>query len=168
MPAHLQCPLPEKWENMKEYNENLTSRMQKAHALASKYVGKNMATYEKQYNKKSWQQDLQVGTWVWLNNWTKKKGLSPKLQVKWEKEPYQITDFLSEVVIKIKKYGSKQQRVIHVNKVKRVGDQAKWAEKPPSPVPRKTQSYTTDAQGFPILSSRQKSPERGTRDGQRP
>ena len=50
MPAHLQCPLPEKWENVKEYNDKLTTRMQKAHALAAKYVGRNMATYEKQYN----------------------------------------------------------------------------------------------------------------------
>ena len=165
MPAHLQTPLPEKWEDLTTFNDHMIDKMQKAHQLALQNVGRNIGSYEKQYNKRSWQRELRVGTWVWLNNFTKKKGLSPKLQVKWERDPYQITEFLSEVVVRMKRHGSNFQRVVHINKVKKVGDQAKWSEaapKTPLPTPRRRGRYSVHAQGFPCLSSRQNHTTRKT------
>ena len=40
---------------------------------------------------------------VWLFNPTKKLGRSPKLQVKWEKEPFRVMDTLSDMVIRIER-----------------------------------------------------------------
>ncbi len=84
----------------------MVEKLQEAHKLATENVKKNVEGYREQYNKKSWQRDLQPGTWVWLHNFTRRKGLSPKLQIKWEKEPYRILEFLSEVVVKIQKCSS--------------------------------------------------------------
>ena len=154
MPAHVQSPLPEKWQNLQEYNSQLIEKMQIAHKLAEENVGKNVMHYKEQYDKKSWQRELKVGTWVWLNNFTKKKGLSPKLQIKWEMKPYQITEFLSEVVVRIKRHGSQVQRIVHINKLKIVGDQEKWAEEVKQGAPRTRTQYKTDDQGYPCVVSR--------------
>ena len=127
MPSHLLEPLPEKWTHLQDYNQDLMTKLQDAHHLTKQNTKKSVHQIAEQYNKRSWQQDLTENTWVWLNNFTKKKGLSPKLQVKWEWEPYRITKFLSEVVIEIQKFKSKKTRVVHINKVKRVGDQERWS-----------------------------------------
>ena len=87
-----------------------------------------MIQYTKQY-KKSWQREMKIGDWVWLNNYTKRSGLSPKLQIKWELVPYKISQFLSEVVVEIHQHGTNKKRVVHINKLKRVGDQERWNEK---------------------------------------
>ena len=127
MPSHILAPLPEKWEHLQEYNTDLVDNLQKAHQLARKNTKNNVHHYAQQYDKRSWQQDLEEGTWVWLNNFTRKKGLAPKLQVKWELEPYVIKKFYSEVVVQIQKFRSKKTRVVHLNKLKKVGDQQKWS-----------------------------------------
>ena len=128
MPSHLQSPLPEKWETINEYNDKLIENMHTAHELTRQNTKKSVHQYKEQYNKKTWQQDIQVGTWVWLNNFTRRNGISPKLQVKWELEPYVVKKFCSEVVVEIQKYRSSKRRVVHLNKIKRVGDQNKWSD----------------------------------------
>ena len=128
MPSHLQSPLPEKWENLQAYNEKLVDNLQEAHKLARQHTKQNVHNYETQYNKRTWQNNIQVGTWVWLNNFTKRNGISPKLQVKWELEPYVVKKFCSEVVVQIQKFHSSKHRVVHINKLKKVGNQEKWIE----------------------------------------
>ena len=127
MPSHIIQPLPEKWDHIHSYNTALVEKLQEAHELARKNTKHQVHQYTEQYDKKSWQRELKEGTWVWLNNFTRKKGLSPKLQVKWEMDPYQIKKFYSEVVVEIQKFRSKKTRIVHLNKLKKVGDQEKWS-----------------------------------------
>ena len=115
-----------------------------------------MIQYTKQY-KKSWQREMKIGDWVWLNNYTKRSGLSPKLQIKWELVPYKISQFLSEVVVEIHQHGTNKKRVVHINKLKRVGDQERWNGEitPKKPINRRRIApFGINAQGFPQPISR--------------
>lgn len=155
MPKHLIKPVPEVWKNTQEYCEQLTSRIQNAHEIAAKHTKKSVFQYTNQYNKRSWQRDIKVGDWVWLNNFTKRSGLSPKLQLKWELRPYRITQFLSEVVVEMQQHTTKKKRVVHINKIKKVGDQHKWNEEGLQTTIKNTRKQNTQfeisSQGFPQL-----------------
>ena len=164
MPKHMLQQVPEKWVSTHTYTQELEKRMQDAHQLAAKHIKKHVSQYQRQYNKKSWQRVLKVNDWVWLNNFTKKSGLSPKLQVKWEDTPYRITQFLSEVVVEMVKFGSKKTRIVHINKVKRVGDQARWTQGDPTikqSNKTKRPQFIVNPQGFPV-DKRRVQPRRGT------
>ena len=155
MPKHIQEPVPEKWETRKEYNQKLLEKLQYAQEQTRNNNRRNIQVYKQQYNRKSWQRDLKPGVWVWLNNFNKKVGLSPKLQIRWEEEPYQIMEFLSEVVVKMKKWHSNKIRVVHLNKIKKVGNQSKWNDtsierKKRNPILPKKPSYQIAQDGFPI------------------
>ena len=153
MPNHLIQPVPEKWNSLSEYNQNLAKKLQHAQEQTRVNNRRNVKHYQNQYNKKSWQRDLRVGNWVWLNNFTRRTGLSPKLQVQWETEPYEIIQFLSEVVVKIKKWNGRKLRVVHLNKVKKVTDQQKWSQGQrtsiATPIVAHQPKYKVAVDGFP-------------------
>ena len=87
-----------------------------------------MKYHKKQYDKTAQYRKMVPGQMVWLFNITKKPGRSPKLQKQWEKEPYTITEVLSDMVIEITKPGTNKTKVVHINNIKLVGDQKKWTE----------------------------------------
>ena len=152
LPDHILQPVPEKWDQLKNYNQQLLGKLQNSYVQTRLHNLKNVKTYQEQYNKKSWQRKLTIGKWVWLNNYTKRVGISPKLQIQWEEEPYQIKEFISEVVIRIQKWNSNKSRIVHINKVKEVGDQEKWNKPnlhPVSAKKTKVAAYYTAVDGFP-------------------
>ena len=59
-------------------------------------------------------------------NPTKKIGRSPKLQIKWEEEPYRVLGTLSDLVIKIESINRKRRRIVHRNQVKEVQNQEEY------------------------------------------
>ena len=98
---------------------------------------------------------------VWLFNPTKKVGRSPKLQVKWEKEPSRVRDILSNMVIRIKRLDGKKGRVVHRNQVKKVKNAQKYfdtvGEENEALTPllnnveTPSNSLTIDGNGIPVI-----------------
>ena len=130
LPNHLLVPTPDQWDNLKDYTRDMGEKQLYAIEQCKRHTHKNIRSYEQQYNKKSWQRELTAEKWVWLNNCNRKIGLSPKLQIQWEEHPYIIQKFLSEVVVKIKKWNSPKTRIVHVNKLKLASNQEKWNTPP--------------------------------------
>ena len=153
MPSHIVTPTPEVWTTQQKYNQALLQKLEYSQAQTKNNCRKNIKNYQQQYDKKSWQRNLKTGQWVWLNNFTKKSGLSPKLQLHWETEPYQLVEFLSEVVVKMRKWNTSRYRVVHINKIKLVGDQKKWELEPKNkdkePLASITKEYRVASDGFP-------------------
>ena len=127
-PSHLQSQIQqEPIVPQQPYNLELMDKMQYSHKLARDVTQKKMRYYKRQYNKNAYKRNLQRGDWVWLHNPTRRVGLSPKIQCQWEREPYRIVSFLSELVIEIQQHGHHKKRVVHVDKVKKCADQQRWA-----------------------------------------
>ena len=63
---------------------------------------------------------LEVGDFVWLNNPSKKIGLSPKLMTFWEEVPYEIIEKISEVTYRVRNLGNKKERIVHSDRLKRL------------------------------------------------
>ena len=154
LPNHLVKATPEKWADLKEYNQEISRKMMYAQEQCRTQSLKNIRSYETQYNKKSWQHGLSKDKWVWLNNCNRKIGISPKLQVQWEEHPYQIEEFLSDVVVRIKKWNSNKRRVVHLNKLKLVANQANWETTPGKPRSMETKRrYSVTSRGFPVYDA---------------
>ena len=122
MPSHILVATPEKGthQNVATYVQKLEHSMQQSHEAARENSKRGQRWQKKQYDKTAQAKQLLEGTWVWLYNPTKRAGRSPKLQVKWEEEPYQIKRHLSDLVVEIEAIRSKRKRVVHRNQVKEV------------------------------------------------
>ena len=60
---------------------------------------------------------------VLLNNPTKMLGTSPKLTIFWEELPYKIIEMVNDVTARIQRVGHQKQRVVHVDRMKKVEKQ---------------------------------------------
>ena len=60
---------------------------------------------------------LEKGKLVWLHNPSRKKGLSPKLQRRWE-GPYQIVNKLSEIVYRLQRKPGGGKKDVHFDRLK--------------------------------------------------
>ena len=114
MPCHILVATPENrtHQNVATYVQKLEQSMQQSHEAARENSKRGQRWQKKQYDKTAQAKQLLEGTWVWLHNPTKRAGRSPKLQVKWEEEPYQIKRHLSDLVVEIEAIRSKRKRVV--------------------------------------------------------
>lgn len=131
MPSHLLVATPENRtkQDVNTYVQNLERNMQKSHEAARDNSKRGQCWQKKQYDKRAQTKKLLAGTWVWLYNPTKRIGRSPKLQVKWEEEPYEIKRHLSDLVVELESVRSKKKRVVHRNQVKEVKKKpVEWVE----------------------------------------
>jgi len=162
MPSHLLVKSPEPvpaYQNMHEYAVTLQSKLQKCHEEARINSFRGMRHQKSQYDRRAHKNKLQKNQFVWLYNPTKKIGLSPKLQIRWEEKPYKVIEMLSDLVVQIEQLGTKKRRVVHRNQVKLVGDQDKWRQQDENYIPKTPQTtlcskpdYVLNKSGFPVLA----------------
>ena len=129
MPSHLQVQCPDvkpKKPDIHAYVQEMEERMQASHKVARENADKGMRHQKRQYDKRAGVPQLKIGEVVWLYNPTKKVGRSPKLQSKWEEEPYVVKTVISDLTIEIQVWNGRKKRVIHRNLIKSVKDQQKW------------------------------------------
>ena len=161
LPSHLLVGSPEpveKYQNVHEYATKLHSKMQKCHEEARMNSSKGMRYQKKQYDRRANRRTLHTGQIVWLYNPTKRIGVSPKLQIRWEEKPYKVIKLLSDLVVQIEQLGTCKRRVVHCNQVKPVGDQEKWQQqqddyrtpKEPQRTARSSPDFKLNVQGFPV------------------
>ena len=100
-----------------DYAEHLRSQIQKAHDRAQSCLGKNMRRQKKNYDRRTTDPGIRENKFVWLFNPAKKKGVCPKLQLRWE-GPYLVVKRLSDVVYRIQRSKGARPRVIHVDRLK--------------------------------------------------
>ena len=81
--------------------QKLENNLQTAHQWAREHLHRGQRHQQRQYDIKAQAKKLEIGTLLWLFSPTKKIGRSPKLQMKWEVEPYRVMGTLSDLVIKI-------------------------------------------------------------------
>ena len=89
LPVDLTMPEAPQDEPLGDFAEDLRMRIQQAHQRAEECFKKSAARQKRNYDRKVTNSDLQEGMFVWLYDHSRKKGISPKLQLRW-KGPYLI------------------------------------------------------------------------------
>ena len=100
-----------------DYAFTLRQRMQAAHQRARNNFAESARRQKKTYDMKVEGRTLAVGEFAWLHNKAKTKGLSPKLQRKWE-GPYLIVHRLSDVTCRIQREKQGKMKVVRVDRLK--------------------------------------------------
>ena len=115
-----------------DYAQNLRSRIQRAHQRAQACTGKAAVHQKRNYDRKATSPGLQEGKFVWLHDPSKRKGISPKLQLRW-KGPFLIVTQLSDVVFRIQKTPRSNPAIVHADRLKPYeGEELmKWTWEPP-------------------------------------
>ena len=123
----------EKSDEEEDYAYQLRTRIRGAHKRAEECLGKSAVRQKTAYNRKSNDHKLQVGDFVWLHDPAKKKGVSPKLQLRW-KGPFLIVSKLSDVTMRIQMSPRAKPMVVHVDRLKPCHgvQQEKWEWRKPS------------------------------------
>ena len=85
-----------------DYALRLRETMQSAHERAREHLKASARRQKKTYDRKTMPTTLEAGQLVWLHNPSKRRGLSPKLQRRWE-GPCRIVDKLSDVTYRIQR-----------------------------------------------------------------
>ncbi len=118
LPIDVMCGLPrEEHPDVSSYVSDLRKRLESAHELARIQLKKSACYQSRQYNLKAEKAKFGIGSAVMVRVGTKKVGLSPKLQPKWD-GPYIITHGLSDVVVRIQRGPRHKPKVLHVNRLK--------------------------------------------------
>ena len=100
-----------------DYAYTLRQRMRAAHQRARANFAQSARRQKKTYDQKVEGRPFAVGEFVWLHNAAKTKGLSPKLQRRWE-GPYLIVHRLSDVTCRIQAKKRGKMKVVHVDRLK--------------------------------------------------
>ena len=85
--------------------------------MARKHSEEEYRKQKKHYDRKAWSQQIPEGSLVWLYNPTRKVGVNQKLTTPWEKEPYLLDQYISDVIVKLKRRNSSHSRVVHIDYV---------------------------------------------------
>lgn len=118
LPIDTMCVLPrEGHRDVSSYVSDLEKRLESAHELARIRLKQSACYQRRQYNLKADEATFEVGSAVMIRVGTKKVGLSPKLQPKWD-GPYIVTHRLSDVVVRIQRGPRHKPKVLHVNRMK--------------------------------------------------
>ncbi|KAJ8974783.1 hypothetical protein NQ317_017433 [Molorchus minor] len=93
----------------------LTARLKRVYSQ----VFENTEKYSRiaQYNKKTKEKEFAIGDLVYLRDMAAKIGILKKLAKYW-KGPYQVKKKIGPVTYKIQKVGTKEEQVVHVNRLK--------------------------------------------------
>ncbi|MES9882407.1 MAG: transposase family protein, partial [Sedimenticola sp.] len=119
LPIDLLYPPPPK-EPITDQNEfvhNLQQQMKTVQSLARDQMLKASLKQKSYYDHKVSKVAYCEGDAVWLRIYSKTKGLSPKLQMKWE-GPYKVTKKISDVTLKIQKSLKSPPKIVHFNRLK--------------------------------------------------
>ena len=100
-----------------DYAENLRDRLYSAHERARDKLKLASEHQAKMYDRNTMLRCYKVGDWVWLHGVERKRGVCPKLVMKWT-GPYLITAKLSDVVYRIQLSERSKPKVVHLDRMK--------------------------------------------------
>lgn len=141
-------------EDDEDYAARLRGRLQRAYMRVEECTGKAAIHQKKNYDRKTNSSGLKEGDFVWLHDPSKKKGLSPKLQLRW-KGPYLIVSQLSDVVYRIQASPKGKCAIIHSDRLTpyQGDDLPRWTWKKPSPTNRTADNDGDEQEGDPSRST---------------
>ncbi|GFX49145.1 retrovirus-related Pol polyprotein from transposon 412 [Trichonephila clavipes] len=99
-----------------EYIDKLQARMEEMHHLARERIGMTSEKMKTRYDARATGHDFHEGDKVWLWNPKRRKGLSPKLQTKWEGS-YTVLKRLNDAMVWIQKSPHSKPKVIYYNRL---------------------------------------------------
>ena len=94
----------EKFQSVNDYVSRVSDVLSTVVEAVKKHQMKASGNQKRNFDFKVNFQYYSVGEWVWLNDKTKKRGLSPKLQRIFG-GPYEIVEAISEVLYRIQPEG---------------------------------------------------------------
>ena len=100
-----------------DFAENLRRNMQTAHQRAQDCLGKSAQRQKRNYDRRAVYRGFREGQFVWLFNPARKKGVSPKLMLRWE-GPWLVVGRLSDVTFRIQLRPGSKPRVVHSDRLK--------------------------------------------------
>ena len=118
LPLNLFVSNPEEnYTSPEEYACKLYGRMQQAFHVARNKIQDEQRRQKRLYDIKLKGKPYNVGDKVWLYVYTRKIGLTPKLQSHW-KGPFQVVKRISDAVYRIKHLQTGQRKIVHFDKLK--------------------------------------------------
>ena len=138
----------EETEETRDYAATLRVRLQQAYERAEICTGKSAMRQKKNYDRKTNHPGLKEGDFVWLFDPSKKKGVSPKLQLRW-RGPHLIVTQLSDVVFRIQASPRAKTVVVHADRLKPYNGEklTSWTWERPPP---KSDSQSDDSTTPPV------------------
>ena len=108
---------PQPAKNTTEYVCELQDRLEMCHQHAAAKLGRAAEVQKKYYDVNLRGSPYKEGQKVWLRNYLRRPGLSPKLQNKYV-GPFTIVQCISDAIYKIKKTTDSQAKIVHFNLLK--------------------------------------------------
>ena len=100
-----------------EYVIELQNRMKMVHEMARESLLKAGQKQKWLYDRRVSKHKYNVGDAVWLRLYIKPRGLSKKLQLRWE-GPFKIINKLSDLTYKVQKHKNATFKIVHFNRLK--------------------------------------------------
>ena len=100
-----------------EYVAELKYRLKTVHKMARNSLMEAGQKQKLAYDRKVSKHTCKVGDALWLRSYAKPKGLSRKLQLRWE-GPFKIVGKISDLTYKIQRSRKADFKVIHFNRLK--------------------------------------------------
>lgn len=110
-------PKKVKYDIDTNYASEMMLRLQKALEHVSKVMSERSKDRARDFNKKAKERTFELGDLVYLYDPAHKVGISKKLTRPWS-GPFRIVKVLGPVTYKIRKVGTRQEQVVHVNRLK--------------------------------------------------
>lgn len=119
LPVDLLYPPPPTETNLpsNEYVVQLQNKMKIVHEIARASLLEAGQKQKRLYDSRISKHKYTVGDAVWLRVYARPKGLSKKLQLRWE-GPFKIVSKLSDLTFKIKKSQKAVCKIVHFNRLK--------------------------------------------------
>ena len=152
----------EKYTDESKYVKNLREQMWKVHENARDQLREASNRQKRYYDQRAHTEDYQRGDAVWLLNKSKKKGLSPKLQVKWL-GPYLVLRKVSDFVYEIQRSSRCHKQTVCHDRLKAFkGPYTNWLESADTPKhdenTTNSKSSTSSKVIAPVNKSKKRSP----------
>lgn len=112
----VECPIMEDTVRT-DFAEALRHNLQEAHARARECLRQSARRQKRNYDRKMHGEGLNEGQFAWLFNKLRKKGRSPKLQLRWE-GPYLVVKRLSDVTYRVQLKRGSKAFVVHGDRLK--------------------------------------------------
>nr|CAD7260240.1 unnamed protein product [Timema shepardi] len=118
LPCDLLYGRPEDFVELtdQEHTEQLRNILAEVHQFARTRIKINSDRMKTRYDLRANDRNFSAGDLVWLYNPQKKKGISPKLQRKWE-GPYEVINRINDVVIPIRRGATGKMKVVHIDRL---------------------------------------------------
>lgn len=118
LPVDLMVECPEIEDAVEtDFALGLRQRLQEAHSRASECLKQSIRRQKRNYDRKVSGGGLEEGQFVWLFDRSRKRGVSPKLQLRW-RGPYLVVKKLSEVTYRIQLKRGSKPFVVHADRLK--------------------------------------------------